>query len=205
MTDSTEPQLRQQLLGILDQIEPLDELEAQHLAEALAWATSGASLYRTEGGDPDPHLVSYFVPVVTGQDRGPRLLLGQHRKARLLLPPGGHVEHETPWAAVEREAMEELRLAAVAHPAVGRRPLFVTLTQVTAPPYHRDLSLWHVLDAQPGQDMWFDPREYHGVDLLTLPQVLDLPLDGLDPHMHRFARKLQQILESDLAGSSRGR
>jgi len=57
---------------------------------ALAWIDSGAPLWRTEApATPDPHLVTYFLPFDAARDR---LLLVDHRKAGLWLPPGGHVE-----------------------------------------------------------------------------------------------------------------
>ncbi|MGI5239271.1 NUDIX domain-containing protein [Dactylosporangium sp. CA-139066] len=64
------------------------------------------------------------------------MFLVDHRKARRLLPPGGHVEPgEMPWAMVVREADEELQAVAVPHPlGPGGRPLFVTVTQTVGPP-----------------------------------------------------------------------
>jgi 8-oxo-dGTP pyrophosphatase MutT (NUDIX family) len=44
---------------------------------------------RVKPATPDPHLVSYFVPI--DQPCG-RILLVEHRLAGLWLPPGGHVE-----------------------------------------------------------------------------------------------------------------
>src|SRR5215469_5662675 len=99
----------------------------------LDWMTSGQQLFRTaKPATPPKHLVVYFVPV----DPVNRcLLLGDHRKSGLWLPPGGHVEDgEDPRAAVRREAGEELGIAAEFHPGLGEReeaagngPFFLTV------------------------------------------------------------------------------
>lgn len=104
---------REELTLLLDGIEPWDGTELAHLARAREWVGSGAPLYRVRKPDVPPmHLVSYFV--VRDEARG-RLLLVNHRKAGLWLPPGGHVEPgEDPWQTVARECREELHIDA--HP-----------------------------------------------------------------------------------------
>ena len=71
-------------------------------------------------GTPPKHVISYFVPV---DARNRCLLLGDHRKSGLWLPPGGHVEDgEDPRDTVSREAAEELRIDARLYrdPGVGQ-------------------------------------------------------------------------------------
>ena len=80
--------MRATILEELAAIEPLDDIERRHLADARAWINSGAGLYRLQKpATPPKHLVSYF-PIL---DEG-HILLVDHRNARRWLPAGGHVE-----------------------------------------------------------------------------------------------------------------
>jgi 8-oxo-dGTP pyrophosphatase MutT (NUDIX family) len=58
----------------------------------------------------------YIVPV---DEESRCMLLGDHRKSGLWLPPGGHVEEEHPRDTVTREAAEELQIDARFHPRIG--------------------------------------------------------------------------------------
>lgn len=136
-------------------------------------------------------LVSFFVPV----DRGTGdLLLVEHRNAGLLLPPGGHCEPgELPWETVVREFAEELRAPAQAHPVFGTDPAMVTVTQTRDPhgrgSTHTDVSLWHVLAVDRSEVTEFDLEEFSGIDWYATNRICQMPLTGLDPHMHRFVGK----------------
>jgi ADP-ribose pyrophosphatase YjhB (NUDIX family) len=177
-------------------IEPMDPLEASHQHTALEWIGSGAELYRRVPPDQPPvHLVSYFVPFDPAADA---LMLTAHRKSGLELPPGGHCEPgELPWQTVRRECREELRIPARALPWPGTAPLFVTVTKTRAGTAsgrgHTDVSLWFVLDvARDDARLRPDPREFDGVRWLTLDAALAAPLERMDPHTHRFVRKLRR-------------
>lgn len=182
---------RHRLTRLLGGIEPWDEREREHVGWARAWVGSGAPLYRVRKPDvPPTHLVSYFV--VRDEARG-RLLLVDHRKAGLWLPAGGHVEpDEDPWETVVRECREELHIDAAPSQATGTRPFFLTVTETRGPGRHTDVSLWYVLRADAGDVTSFDEREFAAVRWCTTQQVLDTPASTLDPHMHRFTRKLLQ-------------
>ena len=137
---------------------------------------------------PPVHLVSYFV--VLDEKRG-ELLLVAHRKAGLWLPSGGHVEPmEDPWDTVVRECREELFIEAVPSAVAGGEPFFLTITQTRGRGRHTDVSLWYVLEAEVGSVVTFDEDEFSAIKWLSLSQVLAEPEDTLDPHMHRFTRKL---------------
>ncbi len=181
---------RARLLQVVGAIEPWDELERDHLAAATEWIAGGAPLYRVRAPDvPAMHLVCYFV--VRDEARG-RLLLSAHRKAGLWLPAGGHVEpDEDPWDAVVRECREELAIEATAASVTGERPFFLTVTRTRGADPHTDVSLWYVLAADAGSVTSFDRGEFAAIRWLTEEQVLQESLDQLDPHMHRFTRKLQ--------------
>ncbi|MCX4902920.1 NUDIX domain-containing protein [Streptomyces sp. NBC_00878] len=174
---------------MLESVRPWDEQERAHLAEAAAWIVGGAPLYRVRKPDvPAIHLVSYFV--VLDEKHG-EILLVAHRKAGLWLPSGGHVEPmEDPWDTVVRECREELRIEAVPSAVFGVEPFFLTITQTRGQGRHTDVSLWYVLQADAGTITSFDEDEFEAIKWLSLPQVLAEPEDTLDPHMHRFTRKL---------------
>ena len=166
----------------LASIHPFDELEHQHLSEAIAWVDSGAPLFRTaKPATPPRHLVSYFA-VVDGES----ILLVDHRNARLWLPPGGHVEQdEHPRATVVRELREELGFQP-AH-EIGA-PLMVTCTvTVGVTSGHTDVSLWYVVNTTKSQAMTHDAKEFNGVQWFRYSEA---PLARSDPHLDRFLRKL---------------
>ncbi|MEU5216613.1 NUDIX domain-containing protein [Streptomyces sp. NPDC020807] len=191
MTSSPHEEPRARLLRVLDTLTPWDELERDHLATAARWVADGSPLHRTRKPDvPPTHLVSYFVVLDAAREQ---LLLAAHRKAGLWLPPGGHVEpDEDPWDTVVRECGEELGIRACASSLTGEFPLFLTVTRTRGPGTHTDVSLWYVLDADARSVTWYDEGEFASVRWLTVDQVLDEPIEGLDPHMHRFTRKLRQ-------------
>ncbi len=185
--------LRAQLMQVLSGIEPWDDQEQTHLAATAEWITSGAPLYRTlKPATPAKHLVSYFVVL---DETRKELLLVAHRKASLWLPSGGHVEPaEDPWHTVRRECREELRIEAVPASITGDRPTFLTVTRTRGQGQHTDVSLWYVLRGEAGQVTSFDETEFDAIKWLSLDQVLATPEDTLDPHMHRFTRKLMSLL-----------
>ena len=114
--------LRMVISELVSQLRPVDAQESADQAATAAWIESGLPLFRTAPpATPPKHLVSYFVPL----DAATRsVLLGDHRKSGLWLPPGGHVEEgEDPRDTVERETLEELGRPAEFHPAVGGRAL----------------------------------------------------------------------------------
>ncbi len=157
----------------------------------LDWIESGDELYRPVPPDQPPrHLVCYFVPFDPARGM---LLLTAHRKAGLMLPPGGHCEvGEVPWETVRRECVEELGVPAVALPGLGPEPLFVTVTE-TRPTVarHTDVSLWYVIELDVDDARLNpDPGEFEGVRWLSLDALLSEPIELFDPHTHRFVRKL---------------
>ena len=174
--------MRDAIRAELAAITPLDALESEHLADALAWIDSGAELFRVvKPATPPKHLVSYFAVVDSDH-----VLLVDHKNARLWLPSGGHVEPgEHPRTTVLRELAEELGFAA-GHAIEA--PLMVTCTTtVGSTAGHTDVSLWYVVRADRCQPLRFDAAEFHAVKWFQFSEV---PLNRSDPHMARFIRKL---------------
>jgi 8-oxo-dGTP pyrophosphatase MutT (NUDIX family) len=192
---SGQPSHRVEIARAVASIEPVDALEASHQGAVLAWIESGDELYRLVPPDQPPmHLVSYFVPFAPASDS---VLLTAHRKSGLVLPPGGHCEvGELPWRTVQRECVEELGIPAVTLPWLGTQPLFVTVTQTqgSAVRRHTDVSLWHVIEVERADPrLRPDPGEFDGVYWLSFEELLAEPIERLDPHAHRFARKLRAV------------
>lgn len=178
---------RKLVYSLVDSIHPFDEIERWHKEDTLAWIKSDAEIFRLQKPDiPPKHLVSYFVVIDTENGK---LLLLDHVKAQLLLPSGGHIEkNEDPRATVEREIIEELHMTAS---FVIADPLFITETiTVGLTAGHTDVSLWYVVKGDSNKELTYDPKEFNGYQWLTFQEVLDIPIDKLDPHMHRFVRKL---------------
>lgn len=172
---------------------PVDEREAADRADILAWIASGAGLYRrTPPADPPKHLVTYFLPYHAGTDT---VFLVEHRKAGLLLPPGGHVEPgEPPWDTVVREAQEELGVTARPHPLTSdRRPLFVTVTPTVGPQSHLDATLWWLLELDPAQRITADLGEFSGWGWHPRRDVAGWPAGRTDPELGRFLTKVAQL------------
>ena len=174
--------------GIVSKIKPFDPLEQNHIEQTLAWINSGAPLFRTQKPDvPPKHLVSYFVLL---DESALKILLVDHKKAQLWLPPGGHVEvDEDPLETVKRECFEELKI----HADFWRHdPVFLTSTAtVGLTSGHNDVSLWYVLKGNQGQSYDFDCSEFNAVQWFCFG---DIPYKKFDPHMQRFIHKLQTML-----------
>jgi len=182
--------VRSLISDLVTSVRPFDAREAADQADILAWVASGQQLFRTAPpATPRKHLVVYFVPV-DAADRC--LLLGDHRKSGLWLPPGGHVEDgEDPRAAVVREAAEELGI--VTRP-LDDRPFFLTVTPTNDASRHLDVDLWFVLPVQRGVSLAPDPRAFASVRWFGLDDQRDWPSSRYDPEMGRFAAKLGQAL-----------
>jgi 8-oxo-dGTP diphosphatase len=183
--------LRAVISGLVAGVPPADPLEAADKAGILSWIASGEPLFRTvPPATPPRHLVVYFVPF----DAAARcVLLGDHVKSGLWLPPGGHVdEGEDPRRAVEREAFEELGIRASFRPGAAEGlPFFLTATPTRGPRSHVDVSLWFVLACDRAAELRPDPRELRSVRWLGVDGRPEWPADRFDPQMGRFVGKLR--------------
>lgn len=171
-------------------ITPFDDIEQAHIADILQWIKSGLPLFRVTKPDiPPKHLVSYFVVVDPDHNS---ILLVDHIKAQLWLPTGGHVDvNEDPRDTVRREAKEELNIDAL-FLKNNSKPFFVTTTvTVGLTPGHTDVSLWYLLRGHKHDFIHYDKREFTDVEWFTLNEILESDPVIFDPHLQRFARKLQ--------------
>lgn len=183
-----------QILAEVEAITPLDTLEQKHAEDTVRWIKSGANIFRIEKPDKPPkHLVSYFV-VIDPEHQS--ILLGDHIKAQLWLPSGGHIElNEHPRATVAREVREELNREAV-YLRNRETPFFITQTQtVGLTAGHTDVSLWYLLRGDIHDELIFDRREYTDMAWFTFDEILQSHPAIFDAHMHRFTSKLVDYME----------
>ncbi|MEM1283113.1 MAG: NUDIX domain-containing protein [Chlamydiota bacterium] len=173
---------------LVQSIQPFDELEVCHQKDALNWIYSGVPLCRSVKPDTPPkHLVSYFTLV---DPEVKKLLLVDHKKALLWLPPGGHVEPgEHPNDTAHRELHEEL---GVKLSLLNPEPLFLTVTEtVGTTAGHIDVSLWYVFLADSSHKYSYDQTEFNEIKWFSFDE---LPFEKTDPHLNRFCAKLSQLL-----------
>lgn len=174
--------MRSKIRAEVAAIDPLDEIESEHINAVLAWIDSGAELCRLEKpATPPMHLVSYFVLIDGG-----KVLLVDHKNAQLWLPSGGHVEPgEHPRVTVARELREELGIE-LEHEIAP--PLMITCSvTVGLTAGHTDVSLWYVVNADHRRALQFDQSEFNSVRWFAFN---DVPLSRSDPHLGRFLYKL---------------
>jgi len=186
--DSKRPTSVDIVHDIITSIKPFDELEGEHISDALSWIERGASIFRIQKPDiPDKHLVSYFILF---DELAQKVLLVDHINAQLWLPSGGHVEiDEHPHETAARECLEELQVKAdFWHDS----PLFITATPtVGLTAGHIDVSLWYVLKGNHKQKYDFDQSEFNDISWFGFDEI---PYAKADPHMQRFIKKLETVI-----------
>lgn len=174
----------------MEALTPLDEVEAEHQQDALAWLASTDDIFRrVPPKTPPKHLVAYFL--LHDPDDG-SVLLGHHRKAGLWLPTGGHLEvGEDPRETVRRETVEELGVPAV-FVDPRSRPLFVTVTETIGDPdaRHVDISLWYLLQGARSDVLHPDEREFAAARWWTRAELDAADPEVLEPHLARFLAKV---------------
>lgn len=173
---------------IISSLKPFDQTEKLHIELSLKWIEQAPEIFRIEKpATPSMHLVSYFTLL---DFKTNNILLVDHKKANLWLPPGGHVEpQEHPKITVQREAKEELDIEAN---FFLQDPLFLTVSTIpedTLP--HTDVSLWYILRGNQDHVYNFDKREFHQIRWFP---IQDIPWEKSDPHLQRFIQKLSQTI-----------
>lgn len=182
------------ILNEVGSIDPHDAAEHTHKQDVLEWLQSGANPFRLKKPDiPPKHLVSYFV-LIDPDHRS--ILLVDHIKAQLWLPPGGHVElNESPRDAVVREAKEEFGITATFLHS-NDMPFFVAVTQtVGLTPGHTDASLWYLLRGSVYDTLQYDRSEFTDIEWYTFDEILETDPLIFDPHLQRFTAKLAHSLD----------
>ncbi len=178
--------IKNQILKLVEGITPTDDFEREQIDDTIQWIKSGAELFRIQKPDiPPKHLVSYFIIVDPKENK---ILLIDHIKAQLWLPAGGHVEpNEHPKITVEREVVEELNTQAeFLYDGIFFLTQAVTVGLTAG---HTDVSLWYVLKGDSNVTLQYDPGEFNGYKWFSPLEIIDTPIEKLDPHLHRFVKK----------------
>ncbi len=115
-----------------------------------------------------------------------QVLLVDHKKAELWLPPGGHVDPgENPKETVRREAKEELGMDVE---FIFDEPILLTVTKTVGNvAKHTDVSLWYLLKGDPHRTMDYDRSEFHQICWFRIDNIA---FEKSDPHMRRFIDKM---------------
>ena len=186
--------VRQLVRQLVEEVEPCDQLEAEHLLDVIAWLAGDDEIFRiTKPATPPKHLVSYCALV---DSRFEQILLVHHRDAERWLPTGGHVDvDEHPADAAAREIQEELGIEANFHEAVGAKPLMVTVTRtVGRSTSHVDVSLWFVFAGSERVVLSPDDAEFSETRWWSFDEVRGDGRIEFDPHLARFVDKLRLAL-----------
>ena len=190
--------IRNDIKDLIKSITTFDDLEKEHVEDAIDWIESGTDIFRTQkDAVPPKHLVSYSV--VADLDKS-KVLLFDHKKAQRMLPSGGHINiDEMPHKAAKRELKEELNLVLDIHPLNNSSdvPFFITVTDtVGISESHTDVSLWYLFNVDSERIDKVDgdeySKEFDGFKWLGFDEILSSPILKFDPHMHRFIRKIKK-------------
>jgi 8-oxo-dGTP diphosphatase len=170
-------------------ISPVDGLEARQRADVLRWLESTDDVFRrSKPAVPSQHLVSYVVLL---DQRNSDVLLVDHIKADLWLPPGGHVDpDEHPAVTARRECREELGFDPT-FVDESERPSFVTVTTtIGLDAGHIDVSLWFVCAGRVDMSMTTDATEFRAARWWSPDEVAAADAHRFDPHFQRFMAKV---------------
>lgn len=176
--------MRHKIRQTLARIEPWDEVERRAIADTLAWIDSGVEICRLQKpATPPKHLISYALVVDFENDA---LLLVDHRKSKLWLPAGGHLDPgESPAACAKRELQEELRIE---WEPLSDTPFFLSIAEtVEQPVVHTDVALWYLFWGECGQQFDYDQREFFGIKWFSMRSI---PYSHTDRNMERAVQKL---------------
>ncbi|GAA1387917.1 NUDIX hydrolase [Catellatospora chokoriensis] len=139
--------------------------------------------------------------------RDEHVLLIEHRKSGLFLPPGGHLnDHELPTDAIHREVMEEVGLTVeilakkqFSHPAVAtlEPPFTILVIDNVADPTvgpHTHIDLVYVCRPT-SSHVTLNPNEVDGYHWVALADVADLPTPPELPSLILTAAKYAETAE----------
>jgi 8-oxo-dGTP diphosphatase len=179
--------LKDHIKNVIGSIVPFDNIERKDIKESCEWIASGIEIFRIKKPDiPPKHLVSYGVLI---DENIKKLLLIDHVKAQLWLPPGGHLEKsEDPEQTIKRELQEELGIKAQ---FIANNPFFITVTEtVNIEAGHTDVSLWYLVRGDSTKKFNFDKKEMNGYKWFSFEEILRSKSYAFDPQMKRFTKKL---------------
>lgn len=183
--------MREKIKELIAKIAPFDVLEKEHITNSIQWISETQDIFRIKKpAIPPKHLVAYFVPI---DQKAKKVLMINHIKSGLWLPPGGHIEkNEDPIETVKREMQEELYTQA--H-FITSNPFFITVTKtINIDAGHTDISLWYLVHGNEDTKYEYDRREMKGYRWFSFEELLKPEINQFDPHIIRFTNKLLQYI-----------
>jgi len=168
--------------NLIASITPYDQLEKDHIENICDWISSNANIFRIKKDAlPPKHLVSYTLIIDPDWEK---VLLFDHKKAKLMLPSGGHIEiNEIPLIAAKRELKEELGYSLETYSPDNKEteaPFFVTVTktvEISEP--HTDVSLWYLFKWDANKSFtskWAEyDQEFDDFHWLSFDDILSTP------------------------------
>ena len=190
---------RNEIINIVQRVKFFDEIEKEHIKDAINWIKSDAEIFRIKKpAIPAKHLVCYTVLCDIDKQK---ILLLEHKQSGLVLPSGGHVEKdEMPFETVKRELQEELGIEKAEFILEEWKiPFFVTQVETVGKTAgHIDVDLWYLLKGFSEEPIKTDSAdfkiEFGKFNWYTFEEILEMPLNILDPNMHRLVEKIKNYL-----------
>ena len=188
--ETTLSEERKQLLFLLNNIHPFDDIEEEHLVLFKNWVHSGEPLYRiSKPAVPNKHLAVFSVVV---DESLKKMLMVHHKDAGLWLPPGGHVDsQEHPLMAAKRELNEEIKMPV--H-CLNDLPLMLSWKNVCdGSENHTDATFWYLFQGDARKLSGYDDKEFHSVQWVPIELVKNLETSR---DVRRFINRISIYIES---------
>ena len=174
--------IRESYIQAISAISPYDEAEQRDIETTLLWLKASEHLNKPH--NMEEHLGVFAI--VLSQDREHTFLLN-HRKAKLWLPPGGHVDlgqrlHECALMEVEEElGMKEPKL-------LTEVPVFHTRTHTQGMNAgHIDVTSWLLIEGDPESTYQIQAKEASQSGWYNIKELLRT---GELSNLHRGFKKI---------------
>lgn len=177
--------VKETYLSSLRQIQPLDEVEQEHIADALSWISKTSELCKPENMEKHACAIS----VILSQDRKKTFLI-DHIKAGIWLPPGGHVEKgKTFIDTIKNETKEEL---GVELEFIKENPFFLSQTKAKDKSgIHTDVTAWFLVEGDENSNYSVLEKEAREGKWFSIEEILT---NQVFSFLHRPFRKVNEMV-----------
>lgn len=175
-------EIRTSYVDAVRSIDPYDDQEAEEIRQAIDWLKSSPTLNKPH--NLEQHLGVLSILLSPEKDR---TFLLDHKKAKLWLPPGGHVDFGSKLDETAKGELQEelgIQFPNMVYPT----PVFLsrTLTQGSNAG-HIDLTTWFVFEESPEADFLLQEKEATRGAWIEIKKVL---ADPQYVNLHRGFNKL---------------